>query len=60
MKGFEELVAEGYPASITTYARKDGIATGELLTIIELGRELKANGAEWVLRQPAKPASLRN
>lgn len=41
VKGLVELVRQGIPASITTYARKDGISTGELQKIIDLGHALK-------------------
>ena len=41
VQGLQELVRQGIPASITTYARKDGIQSGELQKIIDLGHALK-------------------
>lgn len=41
IQGLKELVRKGVPASITTYARKDGIPTAELQKIIDLGHELR-------------------
>ncbi len=38
--GIRRLVRQGVPASITTYARKDGVYTGHLEAIVELGHRL--------------------
>ena len=50
--GVEEAIRQGIPASITTYARRDSLLSGDLADIVALGHRLKVDTVRILLPVP--------